>query len=145
MSKVSIEIDLSVVQKAINAKVQPAVDAILAKRDIPKLIEAELNRKDRDAGRDYMGYFLAGFGGGGSGRPMIEGLIRDAVYKAAEEFVKKRIKADRAKIEKAFVRMMRESPDVLAKTMLASLDNAINDEWSFEIATKITPKEPERD
>lgn len=87
MSKVSIELDLSVVQEVIHAKVAPAVETILARYDIPALIEKELIAERKAASPHYMlmmmdpAHHLPPY-------RVIDSVISVEIRKAAESYVK---------------------------------------------------------
>lgn len=141
MSKVSIELDLSVVQEAIHARVQPAVDAILSKYDLTKLIEKEL-KKPTPVGRDR--YFMSIFGSGET-VPLVDHLVTTEIRSAAEAFVKGAVANQKDRIERALRKMMADSESTLANTLVASLEQALEANWQFRMETTVTPKEPERD
>lgn len=139
MSKVSIELDLKVVQDAIHAKVAPVVDEILAGVDIPALIkEALLKKPDReDFYLPMMGYR----------RPQapVDDLVDAAVADAARTYVKNAIEGERAKLEAAFSKMLQNSSSKIAKTMVKALTDGMDGDWRFAIDTKITPTVPDYD
>lgn len=151
MSKVHIELDLKVVQEAIHAKVRPAVDAILAKVDLPAIIKAKLLEKPAKGKEDSYGGLSAlmmmrysGYGDAGSTEPLINSLVHSEIQEAATKFVKGAVKKERPALEKAFKRMLASNPDKLAQTLLDSLNGALESDWSFTLDTKIAPKEPDR-
>lgn len=147
-TKISIDLDLTVVQDAIHAKVEPVVTDILKKYDLKKLIAAELTRKRPKADSHYglIPYYMAAMGGGADHpQTLMEELIRSAVNDAAKAYIKKAVDAQSPKIEAAFRKMLKGSPDKLARTLLASLSGALENNWTFELNTRLTPKEPDRD
>lgn len=147
MSKVSIELDLSVVQEVIHAKVAPAADTILARYDIPALIEKELiaERKDDRGGRAALMWMHYDMAARQTPYRVIDNVITDEIRKAAEAYVKKAIEADREKIEAAFRKMIRDNPGRLAQALLGSLENALANDWNFELKAIAEVKQPERD
>lgn len=146
MTKVKIELDLTVVQAAIAAKVQPAVDAILAKYDLPALIKAELTRESMPVEEvGFSGYSML-FGrreSRAAGRPLIENLIAQEIATAAETFVKSAIAADRKRIEIAFRDMMRDAPSRLVQAFLGAIEKGINEDWTFGLKVEVEPKSPD--
>lgn len=145
MSKVSIELDLSIVQEVIHAKVAPAVDAILARYDIPALIEKELITERKDAGGShYMRRYMFMDERNVTPYRVIDNVISGEVRKAAEAYVKAAIEADREKIEGAFKKMIRDNPSRLAHALLSSLENALANDWNFELKAIAEVKEPPR-
>lgn len=146
MSKVSIELDLSVVQEVIHAKVAPAVETILARYDIPALIEKELIAERKAPRGDHYGMFMMAHHA--LDLPpyrVIDSVISVEIRKAAESYVKDAIEADREKIEDAFKKMIRDNPSRLAQALLSSLENALANDWNFELKAIAEVKEPERD
>lgn len=146
-NKVTIELDMAVVQKAVNAKVQPAVEKILASVDLPSRIATALLAKPKSSRGDPYSiglHQMMMYGGYGDSRAPIEGLIDTAINEAAQAFIKKAVAADRNKIEAAFKKMLAESPSRLAKTLLASLENSLANEWTFTLDTKMSAKERDR-
>ncbi len=145
MSKVHIELDLEIVQKVIHARIQPAVDEILDGVDVPALIKKALLKKP-EGGRDYYttAMYMMGYGGRASG-PAVEQLIDSAIYSAAKIYVENAVERERLNLEAAFEKMLRNSSSKLAKTMVASLQSGLKNDWSFTIDTQIGVKEPERE
>lgn len=141
-SSVSIELDLEVVQDAIHAKVRPAVDEILSRYDLQKLIKEKLEQR-APSQIQAMTYMYARLSGYGENTPLIETLISNEIQKAAEGFVKAHIEKERPKIEAAFVKMLKGSSDKLARSFFRSLEGALDNDWSFTVATNVSPKEIE--
>lgn len=151
MSKVSIELDLSVVQEAINAKVRPAVEAVLSKYDLPALIKQKLEGKDlRSGGIPMMAYYdvmLSRLGGRTDDKNaprVIDTMVNDAISTLAKEYVEKAVKSDSKRIEIALRDMMRDSPNALVKTLLAAIESGFENDWAFTMKTEVAPKEIER-
>ncbi len=146
MSKISIELDLDVVQEAIHAKVQPAVDDILSRYDIPKLIKDELLKEKEPDNDMYVSmYYMMRGASAGKGRPLLEQLIETSVRELAEQYIKGWVEKERPRIEDAFETMLRDSTAPLAKKMYSTLSDALGDKWQFELETTLSPKEPDRD
>lgn len=152
-SKVTIDLDLEVVRRAINAKVAPAVDKILSKIDLEKHIATALTKvadanKKKDADRDRYGldlrYRMMWGGAYDDGEPIIDKLIAGEIKKAAHAFVVAAVAKERPKIDAAFKHMLGDSKDMIAKTMFAALEQGLKSEWSFSLETKMTPDRKER-
>lgn len=136
-SKVTIELDASVVRKAVNAKVMPAVERILDGVDLSSRIATALLEKP---GKDRRHSIHSMIYGHVDTRPPIDQYIDNAIGEATKSFVEKTLKAERPKIEAALKKMMANSSNTLAKTMLAALDRALESEWNFELDTKVSAK-----
>jgi len=141
-STVSIELDLAVVQEAIHAKVQPAVEAILSTVDLPSLIEKALLKEQPIPSR-YSLTAMMYWADSRLGRP-IDALVDDALAEAAKAYVAAAVKAERPKIEAAFQKMLSNSSSKLARTMFRALNGALESDWGFTINTQIEAKEPSR-
>lgn len=152
MSKISIDLDLAVVQKALHAKVQPAVDKILEGYDLSAMIVRELE-KPVETRQDSLAFTIMAHnrmldtltGRQRKEEPRIVALIQQAIHEAADTYVKDGLKKQTKQLEAAFKKMIEGSSNKLAKTFLASLEGAIEDDWSFELKATVSPKEPERD
>ena len=139
-AKVSVELDLAVVEEAIKAEVAPAVRDVLARHyDIPQMIADELLRepekKDQDRAHDYLTRYIMFSGAPESGRPLVEGLVRSAIKDAAEEYVKLVIDERRDVICAAFRKMMASSPDRLVNAFVEMIEGA---DLSLELATTLS-------
>lgn len=143
MSKVSIELDLKVVQTAINAKVAPAVAAVLSTVDLPGLIEGALLKEAPKPSRYASLISIFDDRAVGSARA-IDGMIDAAIHDIAKEYVKTAVEGERPRIEAAFEKALRASQSKLAKTMVSTLVDGLEADWSFELQTTATVKEPER-
>lgn len=142
-STVTIDLDLKIVQQAIDAKVAPAVERILSKIDLEKKIADALTKLPRPE-RDY---FLQASMLGYSRHelPIIDALLAKAIKDAALEFINKAVAKERPKIEAAFKRMMADSSDKLARTMFSALQGGLKSEWTFDIRTEMTPTQTRND
>jgi len=147
MAKVTIELDLSVVQKAIKAEVKPAVAAVLAQHyDIKAMITEELLREPtkKDRTDDYLLRYamLGGFGvAPTTGAAGIEQMIRSAIRQAADEYIKVAIDERRDAIYAAFRKMLTNSPDRLVTAFVEMIEGA---DISLDLATTLSVKEKER-
>lgn len=147
MSKISIDLDLAVVQEALHAKVQPAVDKILAKYDLPALVAAELEKKPpKEDSYGMVAYRMAIFGGYGGGTvgTVLESLISQSIQESAKEYVAAHLKKERVSLETAFEKMLAGSKHALCQAFLRSLESGLEHDWSFEIETTVAVKEPEQ-
>lgn len=138
MSKVNIELDLSIVQQIIHAKVEPAVAKILDGIDLPDLIEKSL-LKVPDKRERYLSPLMYMTGGYSDQRP-VDDLLNAAIHEAAMAYVKKAVDREREKIEAAFEATLRKSASTLANTMFNSLNSALENDWSFQIETRMKVK-----
>jgi hypothetical protein len=119
MAKVTIELDLDVVQEAVKANVAPAVAEVLAKHyDIKAMIIEELQRQEEP--RSHPVFYMDMMAGAGA--PLITELVRTAVHEAALAHVEAELKNNRPALDAAFRRMMKDSPDALVKAFVDMID-----------------------
>lgn len=149
MSSVKIELDLTIVQEAIKTHTLSAVTAILDKHyDIPKMVKDELLREPKkEKEEEYFGFpYIYGHPRAKlSGKAMIEQMVKDAIHEQAEKYVKDGVVKQKKELEVAFRKMMAKSPDKLVKAFLGAIQSGVESDWSFEIDTKVSVKQPPRD
>lgn len=139
MAKVIIELDLSVVERAIKAEVNPAVRDVLARHyDIPAMISEQLLRepdKDKKPRATSLGWPGLYEERPATGRAAIEAAIRSAINSAAEEYVQVVMDERRDAIYAAFKKMMADSPDRLANAFVEMIEGA---DLSFALSAELS-------
>ena len=146
MSKLKLDIDIDLVQATVKSQVEPAVKEALAKHDVKMLIVKALEAPKMEDSYRYNMY--AGlFRGEKKPEPLIDGMVREAVSEAAKEYVAKAMRENKAMVEAAFARMMRDSESKLAKSFSKAITDGIASDWGFslDVNVKHTVPAQERD
>lgn len=123
MAKIKIELDAAVVEAAINVKVEPAVSEIIAKRyDLKQLIVDELEKASVESGYVGHGGVLLGMLPS-KPQPLIDRLVRSAIQDAAQAFVQFHVEEHKAALSAAFLKMMTESADQMARAFVSMMES----------------------
>lgn len=144
MSKLKLDLDIDLVQATVRDQVKPAVAEALAKHDVKALIVKALEAPTMP---ENYGYYMPMFlGREKKSEPLIDGLVRDAVYEAAKAYVAKAMKENRAAVEEAFSKMMRDSSSKLAQSFAKAITSGItSNDWGFRLDVNVKHTVPARD
>lgn len=146
MTDITIRIDGDYIRSAVQAKVRPAVESVLAEVDIVDLVKAELLRKPEQPSGDrerYAGLWMMMHSGGKSesAESSINQMVRETINEIAKEYVSRHIRAQRDWIEAGLAKMMTKSSDSLVRAFAKAAENALAEDWAFKLDVEVTHKE----
>lgn len=141
MSNLNFSLDMGRVQSSVQASIRPAVEAALADMDIKSLIVERL-KNPMPVDRYSM---LFAYHDGRKQPTLIESLVTESISEVAKEYVRTQIAEQRADIEEAFRKMMQGSSSRLVKAFGKAVEDALKDDWGFELDVTVKHKEKRDD
>lgn len=146
MSNLNISIDMGRVQSSVQAAIRPAVEATLAETDIQQIIRDKLNGPGPSPSMSdgLYGYVMMS-GRAKSAGSLLDGMVQEGIQEIAKEYVERELREIRPDIEEAFRKMMAGSTNRLVKAFAGAVENALKEDWAFNLKVEVEHATAERD
>lgn len=146
MSNLNISLDMGRVQSSVQAAIRPAVESALSEHNVKKIIEDALKKPSRSAEDDdiYSGIFMRSRRSG-KVPTIIEQFVQEGIEEIAREFVQRELRAQRGYIEEGLRKELVASGSSLAKAFARAAEEALKEDWGFELDVKVAHKTKEKD